>query len=281
MTAQHRDEDTAAVTMSLHDQFFAPIDMQMLEWLQLAPGAHVLDVGCGPGVMAARFAEATGPNGAVVAFDINPTVLANARQYVQSTPVAERVTFQEGDLLKAPYEQATFDLTWCSFAIHHMPDPVAAAREMQRVTKPGGRVVLRETGVPLRMLPLDIGIGAPGLNDRLRVASNRWFVTHRYAPPVEQPYPWGWTQALRDAGLRDVTARTFLLEALPPFTAMQQAYLFSWLQSMLADPERRACLEPEDQGVLEQLVDPDSPHYALQRPDLHVLCGLSLYVGFV
>lgn len=93
--------------------------------------------------MAARFAEATGPNGAVVAFDINPIVLANARQYVQSTPVAERVTFQEGDVLKAPYEQATFDLTWCSFAIHHMPDPVAAAREMQRVTKPGGRVVLR------------------------------------------------------------------------------------------------------------------------------------------
>jgi hypothetical protein len=40
MTAQHRDEDTAAVTMSLLDQFFAPIEMQMLEWLQLAPGAQ-------------------------------------------------------------------------------------------------------------------------------------------------------------------------------------------------------------------------------------------------
>lgn len=279
MTQQQTNEGCTAP--SLHDQFFAPIDSEMLGWLNVASGAHVLDAGCGPGVMTARFAEAVGAGGAVVAFDINAAVLANAQQFVQSRPGADRVTFQEGDLLHLPYENATFDLAWCSFVIHHMPDPVAAARELARVTKPGGRVVLRETGVPLRMLPLDIGLGAPGLNDRLRVASNRWFAAHRYATPLEQPYPWGWTQALRDAGVRDITARTFFLEALPPFTEAQQAYLHAWLRTMLDNPERRACLEPEDQDVLEQLTDPASPHYALQRPDLHVLCGLSLYVGYV
>jgi hypothetical protein len=140
---------------------------------------------------------------------------------------------------------------------------------------------VRETGVPLRILPFDLGIGAPGLQDRLRVAHNRWFAEHRYDASIERPYAWGWTQVLRDAGCRDVAVRTFHLELLPPFTPAQQALLVETLRKPLDDPARRAFLDLDDQRTLEQLTSPASAWYVLNRPDLHVLSGLALFVGFV
>jgi hypothetical protein len=119
------------------------------------------------------------------------------------------------------------------------------------------------------------------LQDRLRVAHNRWFTTIRYAEPVATPYPWGWTQVLRDAGCQQVTARTFWLELLPPFSAVQGQFLLESVQRHLDKPELRALLDPADVATVAQLTDPASPHYLLARPDLHVLAGLSLYVGTV
>jgi SAM-dependent methyltransferase len=212
---------------------------------------------------------------------VAPEALAKARRTVAASPAADRVTFREADLLQLPFESMTFDLAWCSYVLHHISDPVDAARELRRVVRPGGRVVVRETGLPLRLLPFDLGIGPPGLQDRLRVAHNRWFAEHRYATPVAQPYPWGWTQVLREAGCLEMTARTFLLELLPPFTPAQQAFLVATLRTTLDDPYRRAFLDRDDQRTLEALTDEASSHYVLNRPDLHVLSGVSLFVGTV
>jgi hypothetical protein len=130
-------------------------------------------------------------------------------------------------------------------------------------------------------MTFDLGIGAPGLEDRLRVAHNRWFADHRYAAPVAQPYPWGWTQVLREAGCRDISARTFLLELLPPFTPAQQALLLETLRKPLDDPERRVFLDPDDQRALAALTNPASPYYVLRRLDLYVLSGMALFMGTV
>ncbi|MCU0492672.1 MAG: class I SAM-dependent methyltransferase [Chloroflexaceae bacterium] len=271
------------VGATLHDQFFASVDAQMLEWLTLAPGSHVLDAGCGPGGMLPRFAAAVGPSGSVTGLDQNSEQLAEARQFVAANTHngTAPVSLREGDLLALPFDDGSFELAWCSFVLHHIGDPVAAARELRRVVRPGGRLVVRETGVPLRMLPFDLGHGRPGLHDRLRVAFNQWFTAHRYPTPVEQPYPWGWTQVLRDAGCQQVGARTFWLELLPPFTPPQHDYLLEGLRAPLRHPERLALLDADDQQTLARLTDPNDPHYALNRPDLHVLAGISLYVGQV
>ena len=272
--------DSEAI-LSLDDQVYAPLDAQMVAWLDIPQGAQVLDAGCGRGAMAARFAEALGPDGAVVASDKSQEALAATRRFVAASAIADRVAVREADLLQLPFDDATFDLAWCSYVLHHIGDPAAAARELRRVVRPGGRVVVRETGVPLRMLPFDLGIGAAGLQDRLRVAHNRWFADHRYSAPVAQPYQWGWPQVLRDARCHDIVARTFVLELLPPFTSAQQALLVETLRKPLDDPARRQFLDPEDQWTLEQLTDPASPWYVLKRPDLHVLSGMALFVGSV
>jgi ubiquinone/menaquinone biosynthesis C-methylase UbiE len=276
--ASSAESDSA---LSLDDQVYAPLDAQMIAWLDVPRGAVVLDAGCGRGAMAVRFAEAVGPDGAVVAIDKSQEALAATRRFMAASPVAERITVREADLLRLPFDDATFELAWCSFVLHHIADPVAAARELRRVVRAGGRVVVRETGVPLRMLPFDLGIGAPGLLDRLRVAHNRWFADHRYATPVAQPYPWGWPQVLRDAGCQEVTVRTFMLELLPPFTVAQQALLVETLRKPLDDPARRVFLDLEDQRTLEQLTDPASSWFVLNRPDLHILSGMALFVGSV
>jgi ubiquinone/menaquinone biosynthesis C-methylase UbiE len=274
-------QPTGFVEPSLHSQVYAPLDAQILDWLDLLPGARVLDAGCGAGEMAARFAGAVGAAGAVVAVDGSPDALALARQAVATSPAADRVTLREANLLALPLDSASFDLAWCSYVLHHISDPVAAAHELRRVVRPGGRIVVRETGMPLRALPFDLGIGAPGFEDRLRVAHNRWFANHRYATPVEQPYPYGWMQVLREAGCRDITAHTFLLELQPPLTPAQQDWLVETFRKSLDDHERRQFLDAEDQATLAALTDPVSPHYMLKRPDLHVLSGISLFIGLV
>jgi ubiquinone/menaquinone biosynthesis C-methylase UbiE len=261
------------------EDFYAPIDAQMAAWLGLPAGSRVLDVGCGDGAMVAHFAAAVGDTGHVTGLDTSAEVLAQARTRIVASPYVGRVTLQPGDIARLPFSDHAFDLVWCSFLLHHRPDPVAAVRELRRVTRPGGRVVVRESGLPLRILPLDIGIGAPGLGDRLRVAHNRWFVNHRYDSPVAQPYAHGWAQALRDAGCTDVVARTFVNEWLAPLTPAQAAEIVALLRVPLDDSARRAELSADDQHTLAALVDPASPHFVAQRPDLHVVGGLALYVG--
>jgi hypothetical protein len=68
---------------------------------------------------------------------------------------------------------------------------------------------------------------------------------------------------------------------LPPFTPAQQALLVETLRKPLDDPARRAFLDLDDQLTLEELTNPASPWYVLQRPDLHVLSGMALFVGVV
>src|SRR5262245_31481188 len=127
--------------LSLDDQVYAPLSAQRVAWLDILPGARLLDAGCGRGAMAVRLAEAVGPDGTIVAIDKSQEALTAARQFAATSSVADRVTIRQDDLLALPFDDATFDLAWCSYVLHHIADPVAAARELRRVVRPGGRVV--------------------------------------------------------------------------------------------------------------------------------------------
>lgn len=57
------------------------------------------------------------------------------------------------------------------------------------------------------------------------MAHGRWFWPRVRSGEHAVRYPFGWTQLLRDAGLQDVTVKTFLLELVPPFTSPQVEYM--------------------------------------------------------
>lgn len=112
----------------------------IMDLLAAETGMHVLDVGCGPGDDARRVADVVGPTGRVVGLDRSPDMISEARRRADGTPVE----FVEGDAADLEFADASFDRTRAERVFIHLPDPVAALREMVRVTKPGGLVVVSD-----------------------------------------------------------------------------------------------------------------------------------------
>jgi demethylmenaquinone methyltransferase/2-methoxy-6-polyprenyl-1,4-benzoquinol methylase len=104
----------------------------------LAPGGSALDVACGSGKLTAELARIAGEGGRVVGLDFSPQMLEIAGR---DHPAIE---FIEGDALKLPFDDARFDASTNAFGLRNLADPVKGLREMVRVVKPGGRVVILE-----------------------------------------------------------------------------------------------------------------------------------------
>jgi SAM-dependent methyltransferase len=96
----------------------------------------VLDVGCGSGHFT-RHAAARCPTAEVIGLDLDASRIAFAR----AQPGAGQLCFEHGDMTALPFAAGRFDLVFNRFALVHLRDPLAALREMARVTRPGGRVV--------------------------------------------------------------------------------------------------------------------------------------------
>jgi len=105
----------------------------------LQPTSAVLDVGCGPGVLAAAVA-ARCPGGRVVALDQSPDRAQQAELLLAPWDGCAVV----GDAAALPFADASFDLVYCRFLLEYLPQPGLAVREMARVLRPGGRLLLQD-----------------------------------------------------------------------------------------------------------------------------------------
>ncbi len=151
-----------------------------------SPGAHVLDIATGTGVVAVAAARRVGPTGTVVATDF----VAEWAPYVAETAAeagVANVTFEvmSAEALALPDE--AFDAVFCQFGLMFVPDKLLALREMLRVLKPGGTLGLAVWSVAERVglftvagmigaalpptpgppPPSPLSLGEPGLIERL------------------------------------------------------------------------------------------------------------------
>lgn len=101
----------------------------------------VLDVACGPGLLACAFARVARH---VTGIDLTPKMLEQARE-LQRKQGLQNLTWQEGDVQPLPYPDASFSIVSTRFAFHHFLDPLSVLKEMRRVCKPGGRVVVADS----------------------------------------------------------------------------------------------------------------------------------------
>jgi len=108
---------------------------------ELGPGLDLLDVGCGPGTITVDFARIVAP-GHVVGIDMSAEVLESASKLASENGV--KVTFEHGDVYALGYADASFDVVHAHQVLQHLADPVAALKEMKRVTRPGGIVAARD-----------------------------------------------------------------------------------------------------------------------------------------
>lgn len=109
--------------------------------LELQRGMTVLDIGSGTGVDTCRVAEVVAP-GDVVGLDPSARMVAVASARAREVGSAAR--FVQGDAMALPFPDAVFDRCRTEHVLMHLDAPVPALREMSRVTRPGGIVVVSE-----------------------------------------------------------------------------------------------------------------------------------------
>jgi demethylmenaquinone methyltransferase / 2-methoxy-6-polyprenyl-1,4-benzoquinol methylase len=111
---------------------------------RLGPGDRALDVATGTGDLALELARRVGPDGEVIGSDFSEAMLERARAK------APHLSFQWGNALELPYPDDRFDAATVGFGARNFSDLPRGLREMARVVRPGGRVVVLEITTPTR-----------------------------------------------------------------------------------------------------------------------------------
>ena len=118
---------------------FVPWAKVLIEATSLKPGASVLDVACGTGIVARTAASIVGERGKIVGLDLNPGMLAVARSKMEQSPV--KTEWHEASALEMPLPDGAFEYVFCQAGLQFFPDRVAALSEMNRVLATGGQLV--------------------------------------------------------------------------------------------------------------------------------------------
>lgn len=117
---------------------------RFLKFAGMSRGAHVLEVGCGSGVVLRDLAALVGASGRVVGIDPSRTCVAAARTLCGAVAGRARITIRQGDGMRLPFRASRFDAAFAVTVVLHVADPLALAREMTRVTRAGGVIGLQD-----------------------------------------------------------------------------------------------------------------------------------------
>ena len=169
-------------------------------------GESALDAACGTGDLSFALKRAAGPEGSIVGVDFTPEMveLAKAKAAKHGD-----VSFEEGDVTKLRFADDAFDAATISFGIRNVDDPVQGLREMRRVVRPDGRVVVLEFGQPrgawgaaYRAYSRFVMPPVGGL-----ITSDK--AAYKYLPRTAAAFPAGdaFLDLMREAGFSEVWAR--------------------------------------------------------------------------
>jgi SAM-dependent methyltransferase len=207
--------NVAALIGGLESRGATPTQVRLrrrfLRFVPIRPGARVLEVGCGSGVVLRDVAVMVGRRGQVVGLDSSRAMLATARRLCRDAPGRARITLRGGDATRLPFAAARFDATLAVTVVLHVATPDALVAELARVTRPGGRVALQDQDFGM----MAVAHPDPALTDRILDGVPRRL--------YEEPYSGRRLPGLlRAAGLTDVRLRTDVFQdtTLEPWTKL-------------------------------------------------------------
>lgn len=119
-----------------------------IEMSGVRAGQHVLDLAGGTGDLAMKFARIVGPRGQVVLADINASMLEVGRKRLVDEGIVGNVEYAQVDAECLPFPDNHFDLITIAFGLRNVTDKDKALASMQRVLKPGGRLLVLEFSKP-------------------------------------------------------------------------------------------------------------------------------------
>lgn len=243
----------------------------------------VVDIGSGAGGMSAAFAGALAAHGGgrVVLSDAVGELLDAATAHVRDVAAGTGVVVEAVHADASSEQLAELlppaDLVWASRVVHHLPDQQRAIDALARLLAPGGWLALGEGGLATRCLPWDLGIGEPGLGNRLTAARDDWFVDMRAAMPGVQSLPVGWNKALEFAGLTNVFSFSYVIDHPSPASEAVRQSVVDWVAWLYGVGEDK--FSDVDRATVARLLDPDDEAYVGARDDVFILGASTVYLG--
>jgi ubiquinone/menaquinone biosynthesis C-methylase UbiE len=155
--------------------------------LRPQPGERLLEVGVGTGYYSCELAEWVAPDGTLELFDLQQEFLDHVMRVAGERGLSNLIPTQ-GDATRLPYEDASVDAVVLTAVLGEIPDTAAALREIRRVLKPGGRLVVGElfgdphftTRASLEQMGAEAGLA-------LEERSGNWFGYFARLTPAGQP----------------------------------------------------------------------------------------------
>jgi demethylmenaquinone methyltransferase / 2-methoxy-6-polyprenyl-1,4-benzoquinol methylase len=198
------DRMNSLMTAGLHHQW----RRRAAELAGLRPGARALDVATGTGDLAIELAERVSPGGEIVATDFSERMLDHARDKLDSRSLGPgtQIIVRSANALALPFQEDEFDAATVGFGARNFSDLDLGLREMARVVRPGGRVVVLEITTPQRP-PLSVFFelwfdrAVPALGRLMGDAA-----AYDYLPSSVKrfPGPRQLAAAMADAGMMDI-----------------------------------------------------------------------------
>jgi len=249
-------------------RFIAPELRSLFAEFGLASGAAVLDVGCGVGMATHMLAELLGKEARIVGVDLSLPHLHAAR------PVRD-VSLLQADASQLCFRDRSFDLIWSCNTVNHLADPVTALSGMRAALRPGGRIVLAQSGfLPEMFFAWD----AP-LDEAVRRACHEYY-RERYGLTLDDTAGIrGLVGLLQRAKLRVGRVRTLVIERVQPLNDEARAYFQETIFRGSWGQRLRPLLTHEQWQALCANTDPASPDYCLDRADFHHIQTLTVCEG--
>lgn len=214
----------------------------LVRFAGIAPGQHVLDVGCGTGVVALTAAR----RGArVIGADLTPALLEKARANAELAGFT--IAFEEADVEALPFPDAVFDAVVSQFGHMFGPRPAVTTAEMLRVLKPEGTIAFSTW-------PPELYVG------------RMFALVGRFSPPLPDgarpPFEWGEPEIVRErlgSAVRDLTFDRGCMSfpALSPaharmFMECNAAPVLRVIESLASRPDKLAAFRREFDELVGQ-----------------------------
>jgi ubiquinone/menaquinone biosynthesis C-methylase UbiE len=253
--------------LQLFNAFAEPEIRKLIAALGLRPGMRVLDAGCGTGEALEWLQEMVNPAGSVVGVDLSRTHVSAARKHLPSP-----IEILQCDFLSAPFATASFDLVWCANTLNHLSDRIRGLNHLAGLLRPGGRIALAQSS----LLP-DMYFAWDARLERVTNEAVRQYYRHRYRlDERDLASVRALVGLLRDAKLRNITARTVVIERITPLDAASESYLREAIFRDTWGERLQPYLSEHDYAELGRLCDPRHPEFALLRPDFHFMQSFTL-----
>jgi SAM-dependent methyltransferase len=258
--------------LSSFNSFAEPELRELIGSVGLGPGMRILDAGCGTGEALPWLLDEVKPSGSVVGVDLAAAHADAARRYASAN-----IEVIQGDLSTVCLEPASIDFIWCVNTINHLRDPVQGVIGLSTLLRPRGRIALGQSS----LLP-DMYFAWDSRLERVTNEAVRQYYRDRYGlAEHDLTAVRAIVGVLRRAELRNVTARTVMIERVSPVDTATERYLVDTIFRDTWGERLRPYLSGDDYAELVRVCNPQHSQFALQRRDFHLLQSFTLVTGEV